>query len=211
MFKSALILFQCFPENSIKLPHSFLAIDTALEECGFIKDQRAVIYKIIASILFLEQITFEQSSDEEECHISSSSLQALENIAHLLEIDTSKIKNILLNRYINMSVKDSEIRFVECESSFQLYKLISMSIFYDFRIPLNYHSAKRARDSLAKSLYDHLFRQIVAKINSASSLIQSKNYIVVLDIAGFGKFRNPIKIEVILIYTFRILSIRIKI
>lgn len=96
------------------MPHSFQTIDAALAQCRLTKEQRIVIYKILASILFLGEIEFEKSDIVEECKISASSVSPLANAAHLLGIEASKIEDILLNSYINVnaSVNDSRIRFV---------------------------------------------------------------------------------------------------
>lgn len=52
-------------------------------------------------------------------------------------------------------------------------------------------AAERAKDSLAKGLYNKLFEHIVSNINEAinvHSMVQSsENSIGILDIAGFGK------------------------
>ncbi len=56
-----------------------------------------------------------------------------------------------------------------------------------FRVPLKVGEANNARDALAKAVYSRLFDYIVNRVNQALPFSSSKNYIGVLDIAGFGK------------------------
>ena len=72
----------------------------------------------------------------------------------------------------------------------QFFWLINMStiVLYSFtRVPLKPGEASNARDALAKSVYAKLFDYIVARVNQALPFESSKNYIGVLDIAGFGR------------------------
>ena len=55
-------------------------------------------------------------------------------------------------------------------------------------MPLKVGEASNARDALAKAIYGRLFDYIVNRVNQALPFKSSKNYIGVLDIAGFGKF-----------------------
>ena len=59
------------------------------------------------------------------------------------------------------------------------------TVFY--RVPLKVGEASNARDALAKAIYGRLFDYIVNRVNQALPFKSSKNYIGVLDIAGFGK------------------------
>ena len=65
----------------------------------------------------------------------------------------------------------------------RLYMLFT--VFY--RVPLKVGEASNARDALAKAIYGRLFDYIVNRVNQALPFKSSKNYIGVLDIAGFGK------------------------
>ena len=60
-------------------------------------------------------------------------------------------------------------------------------LFY-FRVPLKPGEAASARDALTKAIYARLFDYIVNRVNKALPFQSSKNYIGVLDIAGFGMF-----------------------
>ena len=56
-----------------------------------------------------------------------------------------------------------------------------------FSVPLKTGAANSARDAFAKSIYAKLFAYIVTRVNNSLPFSQSKAYIGVLDIAGFGK------------------------
>ena len=56
------------------------------------------------------------------------------------------------------------------------------------RVPLKTGEAASARDALAKAVYGKLFDFIVGRVNKALPFQSSKNFIGVLDIAGFGKY-----------------------
>ena len=50
--------------------------------------------------------------------------------------------------------------------------------------------ASSARDALAKAVYAKLFDYIVKRVNKALPFQSSRNFIGVLDIAGFGMYIN---------------------
>ena len=55
------------------------------------------------------------------------------------------------------------------------------------RVPLKRGEAVSARDALSKAVYSKLFDYIVTRVNQALPFEASRNYIGVLDIAGFGE------------------------
>ena len=57
---------------------------------------------------------------------------------------------------------------------------------YNYRVPLKIGAANSARDAFAKSIYAKLFDYIVTRVNNSLPFGESKAYIGVLDIAGFG-------------------------
>lgn len=44
----------------------------------------------------------------------------------------------------------------------------------------------RARDSMVKSIYKHLFQFLVGEMNKTHSETTTSKFIAILDIAGFG-------------------------
>lgn len=55
-----------------------------------------------------------------------------------------------------------------------------------FSSPLSEFAACKARDTLSKMIYTHLFQSIVAYINRAFTCNHQSASITILDIAGFG-------------------------
>ena len=55
------------------------------------------------------------------------------------------------------------------------------------RVPLKTGEASSARDALSKAVYSKMFDYIVTRVNQALPFSSSKNYIGILDIAGFGR------------------------
>lgn len=51
-------------------------------------------------------------------------------------------------------------------------------------------SAEKFRDSLAKGLYDELFRKMMSHINHSTSFATPVYSIGILDIAGFGEYEE---------------------
>lgn len=71
---------------------------------------------------------------------------------------------------------------------FYLYSILLIQ-WIIFRIPSTETAAEKARDSLAKSLYDKIFGQIMQHINDHLSPSSYNNHsISILDIPGFGRF-----------------------
>lgn len=82
----------------------------ALSNFEFDTVKRSVIYKILAGILLLGDLTFEPevTKNNDECYISESSRQSLINAAELFGIDACMLENTVLLRDIN--IKDTTIK-----------------------------------------------------------------------------------------------------
>lgn len=62
-----------------------------------------------------------------------------------------------------------------------------------FRVPLDKFLAERARDSMMKTMYSHLFEYLIRAVNGNGQINpninhSSQQYIGILDIAGFGVY-----------------------
>lgn len=90
--------------------HSFEKLDTALTNFGFDTVKRSFIYKILAGILLLEDLTFEpeDTKNNDKCYVSKLSTQSLMNAAELFGIDACMLENTVLSRDIN--IKDTTIK-----------------------------------------------------------------------------------------------------
>lgn len=115
-------------------------------------------------------------------------------IAVLLDIaDTDSLTRALLERSITIN-SCGEKTVIKCVWDFLSYHECLKLIFrYEeflslFSIPLNKTAAVRARDTLAKILYDGLFQFLITSVNKKiQSYEQPCSYISFFDIAGFGK------------------------
>lgn len=69
----------------------------------------------------------------------------------------------------------------------RLFKiLLNMLIFVTYRIHVSSFSARKARDSIIKTIYSRLFEVIISSVNQ-SSHSESELSTYIIDIAGFGK------------------------
>lgn len=86
---------------------SFTQIDECFSIFGLDITKRREVYKIIAAILHLGNISFEESTDN-TCEISKDSHTSCRNAAELLSLDTKDVQSMLINNSID--IKDTKIR-----------------------------------------------------------------------------------------------------
>ncbi|XP_028968775.1 unconventional myosin-VI [Galendromus occidentalis] len=150
----------------------FKRLDKSLELIGLDKERRFYVYAIVAAVLHLGNVQFEENPDDKK---GGSKLRdktseiALKYAATLIGVDPEELQMSLLSRLITSKggVKGTV-----------------------YMVPLKAHEANSARDALAKALYAKLFDFIVGTINSSIPFKQSAYYIGVLDIAGFEYFQS---------------------
>lgn len=126
----------------------FAAMDRALEHFGVTNEDKLDIYKIVAAVLHLGNINFEESPNDSHggCRVmeDSDSQAALKDAAQLLGVDVDQLQQCLQTRIMQTNKGG--------------YK---GSI---YMVPLKVHEAQNARDALAKAIYSRLFDYIVQKI-----------------------------------------------
>nr|XP_033192922.1 myosin heavy chain 95F isoform X1 [Bombus vancouverensis nearcticus]XP_033192923.1 myosin heavy chain 95F isoform X1 [Bombus vancouverensis nearcticus]XP_033192924.1 myosin heavy chain 95F isoform X1 [Bombus vancouverensis nearcticus] len=153
----------------------FNAIDqekaTALTRLGLTEAERMEIYTMVAAVLHLGNITFEDNPEDTKggSRISSNSEKAVLMSAKLLAVDPEELRQALVSKVMQTSrggIKGTVIM-----------------------VPLKVYEANNARDALAKAIYSKLFDHIVARINKSIPFKASSYYIGVLDIAGFEYFK----------------------
>ncbi|XP_031632480.1 myosin heavy chain 95F isoform X3 [Contarinia nasturtii] len=150
--------------------NDFQKLDEALSRLGLNEMTRLEIYALVASVLHLGNITFEENPEDVRggCQVSKSSEHTLSITSKLLGVDSFELRQALVSRV--MQSKGGGIKGTV------------------IMVPLKIYEANNARDALAKALYNRLFDRIVANINQNIPFSSSTYYIGVLDIAGFEYF-----------------------
>lgn len=149
----------------------FAAMDQALSRLGLSDAEKMEIYTMVAAVLHLGNITFEDNPEDTKggSRITPSSEKAVLMTAKLLSIDPEELRQSLVSKVMQTSrggIKGTVIM-----------------------VPLKVYEANNARDALAKAIYSKLFDHIVARINKSIPFKASSYYIGVLDIAGFEYFK----------------------
>jgi len=142
----------------------------ALSLLGFNKQELSDMFKVLAAILHLGNVTITEAVAEEDGGVDSegSAISAndrhLRILAELLQLDANEMRSWLCHRKI---VSTREVFFK----------------------PMTVEEAVGARDALAKHIYAQLFSWIVTLVNMAlESTGTSQRFIGVLDIYGFETF-----------------------
>ncbi|XP_045467550.1 unconventional myosin-Va isoform X2 [Harmonia axyridis] len=147
----------------------FQEMVTALKTLGFSEDEKIGIFKILAALLHLGNLKFEDAiikmGDEEDmegCVIAED--HHFKALTDLLEVNAEELRQWLCIRKI-VSVREIFLK------------------------PMSVESAKAARDALAKHIYAELFDWIVLILNCGlESHMPRHKFIGVLDIYGFETF-----------------------
>ncbi|XP_051165519.1 myosin heavy chain 95F isoform X1 [Leptopilina boulardi] len=149
----------------------FAAMDQALSRLGISDVEKMEIYTMVAAVLHLGNITFEDNPEDTKggSRITANSEKAVLFSAKLLSVDPEELRQSLVSKVMQTSrggIKGTVIM-----------------------VPLKVYEANNARDALAKAIYSKLFDHIVARINKSIPFKASSYYIGVLDIAGFEYFK----------------------
>uniref|UniRef100_T1IYX2 Myosin motor domain-containing protein n=1 Tax=Strigamia maritima TaxID=126957 RepID=T1IYX2_STRMM len=137
---------------------------------GLSEKERFSIYAVVAAVLHLGNIAFEDNPDDSKggCRISPVSESALMVSASLMGVDREELRQSLISRIMQTSKGGMKGTVI--------------------MVPLKVYEANNARDALAKAMYSRLFDYIVHRINQSIPSTSSCYYIGVLDIAGFEYF-----------------------
>ncbi|GFU35915.1 myosin heavy chain 95F [Nephila pilipes] len=150
---------------------NFIALDKALNNMGLSENERQNIYTVVAAVLHLGNVSFEDNPDDCKggCRLAPGAAEILIIISSLLGVDAQYLRQSLLSRVMQTSKGGAKGTI--------------------YMVPLKVHEAQNARDALAKALYSRLFDFIVQCINKSIPFSSSSYYIGVLDIAGFEYFQ----------------------
>lgn len=86
---------------------TFEYLNEALSNIGYSDEGKHQNFKLIASILHMGNIKFEQNGSE--CVVPVTSHQPLEYASHLMNVSTEELKETLLTRRITMNNMKSEM------------------------------------------------------------------------------------------------------
>lgn len=150
--------------------NDFKELDQALGRLGLTEVNRAEIFGLVAAVLHLGNITFEENPEDTRggCRVTQTSEKTLTVAAKLIGCDPFELRQALVSRVMQSKgggVKGTVIM-----------------------VPLKIYEANNARDALAKAVYSRVFDHIVCLINQSIPFQKSNYYIGVLDIAGFEYF-----------------------
>ena len=145
----------------------FNELNDSFHSLGFDDTEVDGIYKCIAGILLLGNITFESADgDDEKCKVNEANL--VEDAANVLGIDPIVLNTCLVERLFVSGGRSSMIK-----------------------VPMKKLPAKENRDALCKELYARLFLWLVARVNKAMAIDgKTSTKIGVLDIFGFEIFEK---------------------
>jgi myosin heavy subunit len=142
----------------------------SFENMGFDNNMIDDILKIIAAVLHLGNLKFNDTNNGETCQIEKS--DELKHLSDLLAVSIDSLETALCTRSITSGRKSI------------------------ITINLNSEKACDSRDSLARALYDKLFKDIIVIINNNSKVVQvskstkGSKCIGLLDIFGFEIFQQ---------------------
>eukprot|EP01132_Coremiostelium_polycephalum_P006092 gene6092-7590_t len=160
----------CIDVNTIDDANDFKAVIKAMETLGLNDKDQNSIWRILAAILHLGNVTFADNPVEEKTGsptVKVADMKALTSASNCLKCDARTLSIALTFRSISTGVGK------RCS-------VIS--------VPLDKTQATYSRDALAKALYERLFQWLVAKINSQINSNEKGLVIGILDIYGFEVF-----------------------
>jgi myosin heavy subunit len=145
----------------------FVEMEKALIELKVSDEERDKIFGIVAFVLHLGNITF-QDIGEKKCEVTNKT--ALAHAANILEVDVSLLARALTNRVMRNKRQGEQ----------------------DIDISLGSEDSLQSRNALAKFTYGYLFDWLVVRINQAIGMKEVKSgrkSIGILDIFGFEIFQ----------------------
>ncbi|XP_075244951.1 unconventional myosin-VI-like isoform X2 [Convolutriloba macropyga] len=147
----------------------FGRMETAMRQVGLSDTEITDIFRVVAGVLHLGNIEFDQSAGAEDgSKISSNSTAAVNNTCKMLGFEPSELSRCLTSKMMQSGKAKGTV----------------------YMVPLKVKAATNARDALAKSIYSHLFDFIVGRVNECFPFSKSEHFIGVLDIAGFEYFQE---------------------
>ncbi|KAK0550931.1 class II myosin [Tilletia horrida] len=159
---------RCFDVPGIDDVADFAETIQAMGIIGLSAEEQNSIFRMIAAILFIGNISF---SENQEGNAVIADQSVPDFVAYLLEVNSEAVTKALTER------------IMETQRGGRRGSV--------YEVPLNPTQSASVRDALAKAIYNNMFEWIVARINkSLNPRSAHANVIGVLDIYGFEIFDN---------------------
>ena len=160
---------KCYDVQGIDDHSDFRETLEAMRIIGLSKPEQDNIFRMLAAILWLGNVTFREN-DQGGVDIADQSV--VDFFAYLLEVDSAHVNKALTIRIVETARGGGRRGSV-------------------YESPLNPVQAVAVRDALAKAIYFNLFDWIVARTNkSLQTRAKVETTIGILDIYGFEIFEN---------------------
>jgi myosin-1 len=139
----------------------------AFDALGTPRDEQRIIWKILAGILHLGNIQFQDpASGQPPCTVVEET--SLQWASYLFEVDLEAMRQALTHRMIQTGGRSASAYFV----------------------PQNAQQAAEIRDALAQAMYKRIFDNMLDRVNYALGGLSGSMHIGLLDIFGFEIFEN---------------------
>jgi len=157
----------CFELDGCSNAEEYVKTRQAMDIVGIPTETQESVFKAVAAVLHLGNVTFE-AVDDDECKVSTASTAeaSLADTARLLGVPVDGLRTILTTR--TRRTPDG--------------KIVS---------PINVDAANNTRDAFAKTLYSRTFDWLVECINKSIGQDPNPSSVIgVLDIYGFEEFKR---------------------
>lgn len=147
----------------------FQAVVHAMDTMGISKEEQMEVWRIVATILALGNVTFKPNAKDEA---TIADMGAVSTAAYLLGVDAGSLGQVLTHHTISTGTAGRSARV----STYAAVHTVE--------------SAVIARDALAKAIYSRLFDWTVQRVNQAMGWATGEGHIClnILDIYGFEIF-----------------------
>ncbi|RVX69689.1 Myosin-1 [Exophiala mesophila] len=160
---------KCFDVQGIDDASDFNETIEAMRIIGLTKPEQDNIFRMLAAILWIGNITFR---DNDQGGVDIADQSVVDFVAYLLEVDSAHVHKALTVRIVETARGGGRRGSI-------------------YESPLNQVQAGAVRDALAKAIYFNLFDWIVMRTNvSLRSQGVVKNTVGILDIYGFEIFEK---------------------